>query len=371
MKQCFKNKMTLNIGPQHPSTHGVLRITTELKGEKILKCTPHPGYLHRGLEKAAENRLFAQYLPMVDRIDYLAGFFYSQAYLSATEELLEIELPLKAQYTRVLTMELNRISSHLLWLGCYMTDLGAQGPIFFAFSLRNEILNIFEKITGARMMHNYYTFGGVKDVIKNDILAEIQQYIENFPKKFKILENLINENPIFLDRTKDLGVLNTQNALIYSITGPNLRASGSNLDFRKEKPYLIYDKLEFSIPTAFEGDCYSRYKVRIDEIKISLGLINQCIDWLLANQNGEINLDIRPLTVKPKAGTAVSYTESARGLVMCRLVTDGSDKPQRVKWRTPSFYVVQVLEKLIPGNDLADLMAIFGSLDVVIPEVDR
>lgn len=371
MKQNNRKKMVINIGPQHPSTHGVIRFLTELEGEKIVKINPCLGYLHRGLEKAAEDRLFAQYLPMVDRVDYLAGFFCSQAYLSATEQLLEIELPLKAQYIRVLTMELNRIASHLLWLGCFMMDLGATGAIFFAFNLRNEILNIFEKITGSRMMHNYYTFGGVKDVIPNDILAEIQQYIKFFPKKFKIIEDLTATNPIFLDRTKGLGVLNTENALAYSITGPNLRASGSNLDFRKEKPYLIYDQLEFRTPTDFEGDCYSRYKVRIDEIKTSLSLSNQCVDWLLTNQTGEINLNISPLAVKPKAKTAVSYTESARGLIMCRVAADGSDKPKRVKWRTPSFYAVQVLEKLVPGNDLADLMAIFGSLDIIVPEVDR
>lgn len=371
MRTNSRSKMTLNIGPQHPSTHGVLRLLVELEGEKVLKCTPCLGYLHRGLEKAAQDRLFSQYLPMVDRVDYLAGFFYSHAYLSAIEELSEIELPKKAQYIRVLTMELNRISSHLLWFGAFLMDLGAAGPIFYAFNLRNEILNIFEKITGARMMHNYYVFGGVRHDISKDILKEISDFTYNFNKKFKVLENIVTKNPIFLDRTRGLGALNTQNAFDYSITGPNLRASGYNLDFRKEKPYLVYDELEFYAPTAFEGDCHSRYLLRVEEIKVSINLVNQCLDWLLAHESEKINLDIKPLGIKPKAGRAVSCVESARGLVMCHLVTDGGDKPKRVKWRTPSFYAVQSLEKLLPGNTLADFTAILGSLDIVLPEADR
>ncbi len=371
MKELARNKMTVNIGPQHPSTHGVLRLSVELDGEKITKCTPYLGYLHRGLEKAAQDRLFTQYLPMVDRVDYLAGFFYSQAYLSAVEELLEIEIPKNAQYIRVLTMELNRISSHLLWLGCFLMDLGNQGAVFYAFNLRNEILNIFEKITGARMMHNYYIFGGVRDKFSNNILNDILDFTQNFNQKFKVLENMITENPIFLDRTKGLGILTSEIALPYAITGVNLRASGLSLDFRKEKPYLIYDELDFTVPTAFEGDCYSRYKLRIDEIKISLDLVNQCTDWLLSHQEGKIALELNQINIKPKAGKAVSYTESARGLVMCHLITDGSEKPKRVKWRTPSFYAVQVLEKLAIGNTIADLMAIYGSLDIVLPEADR
>lgn len=371
MRENTKKKMIINVGPQHPSTHGVLRLSVELEGEKILKCTPHLGYLHRGMEKAAEDRLFGQYLPMVDRVDYLAGFFYSQAYISAVETLLEVDVPEYARYIRVLTMELNRVSSHLLWLGCFLMDLGATGPIFFAFSLRNEILNLFEKITGARMMHNYYVFGGVRNDISKDILLEILDFIKNFPEKFKVLEEIITKNPIFLDRTKDLGVVNTEKGLEYSITGPNLRAGGLGLDFRKEIPYLVYDKLEFSVPTAFEGDCYSRYKIRVNEIKNSLHLVNQCTDWLLAQNGGRCNLEIPILSVKPKAGIAQSKVESARGLVICHLFSDGGEKPYRVKWRTPSFYAVQLLENIAPGNNLADLMAIMGSLDIVLPEVDK
>lgn len=363
--------MIINIGPEHPSTHGPIRFSAELEGEKILKLTPHLGYLHRGIEKAAENRLFGQYLPMVEKIDYLAGFFCSQAYVSAVEALLEVEVPEYAQYIRVLTMELNRISSHLLWLGRFLLDLGATGPIFQAYSLRNEILNLFEKITGARMAHNYYVFGGVRDDISRLVLLEILDFIKNFPKKFKILEDIITENPIFIDRTRGLGIVNTECALKYSITGPNLRAGGLNLDFRKEIPYLVYDKLEFSIPTAFEGDCHSRFKIRIEEIKISLNIVNQCVDWLLAKGGGEFNRQISIADLKPKAGTAQSKTESARGLIICHIVSNGSEKPERVKWRTPSFYAVQLLENIAPGNNLADLTALMGSLDIVLAEVDK
>lgn len=371
MKTNSRNKMTLNIGPQHPSTHGVLRLLVELEGEKILKCTPHLGYLHRGLEKAAQNRLFGQYLPMVDRVDYLSGFFCSQAFLSTIEELSEIEIPKKAQYIRVLTMELNRIASHLLWFGTFLMDIGATGPIFYAFNLRNEILNIFEKITGARMMYNYYVCGGVRRDISNNILKEISDFTSHFNKKFKTLENIVTKNPVFLDRTTGLGVLNTRDAFDYSITGVNLRASGYNLDFRKEKPYLVYNELEFHTPVAFEGDCHSRYLLRVEEIKVSINLVNQCIDWLLTHSQENYSLNINPLNIKPKTGTAVSYTESPRGLIMCHLVTDGSEKPKRVKWRTPSFYAIQILEKLLPENTLADLTTIYGSLDVAISEADR
>lgn len=371
MKNITHNKTIINTNINYPSTHGILRFSAELEGEKIIKFTPELGYTHRGLEKAAQNRLFSRYLLMTEKIDYLADFFYVQAYLSAAEELLEIELPKNAQYIRVLTMELNRISSHLAWLGHFMQNLGASAPVFYAFNLRNEILNIFEKITGGRITHNYYIFGGVRNKISNDVLNDISDFIKNFKQKFKILNGVMAENPIFLDRTKGLGIITTEIALPYSITGVNLRASGLALDFRKEKPYLVYDELEFSIPTAFEGDCHSRYKLRMDEIEISLNLVKQCTEWLLANQNGEISLNINQAEIKPKAGRAVSWTESPRGLIMCHLITDGGKKPKRLKWRTPSFYAVQLLEKIAADCTLSDLSTLISSLDIVLAEADR
>lgn len=371
MKDITQNKTIINANTNRLSTHGILRFSAELENEKITKFTPELGYTHRGVEKAAQNRFFGQYLPLAEKIDYLSGFFYAQAFLSASELLLEIELPKKAQYIRVLTMELNRISSHLAWIGDFARNFGAAAPVYYAFNLRNEVLNIFEKITGSGVSHNYYIFGGVRNNISNEILNHISDFIKNLNQKLKILNDILIENPIFIDRTKGLGIITTETALPYSITGVNLRASGLTLDFRKEKPYLIYDELEFGIPTAFDGDCHSRYKLRIDEIHISLNLVKQCAEWLLANQNGKISLDINQAEIKPKSGKAISWTESARGLVMCHLAADGSKRPKRIKWRTPSFYSVQLLEKIAPGNFLADLSTIISSLDIVITEADR
>jgi len=371
MKTLIKDKMTLNIEPNHPLTRDLLGFSVELEGEKITKCAPRLGYSHRGFEKTAQDKLFTQYLPVVEKIDYLSEFFYAQAYIAAAEELLEIEPPKTAQYIRVLTMELNRISSHLFWLGQFISALGNNNAVFSTFNIRNEILDIFEKITGGRMTHNYYVFGGVRKKISNEILNNILNFTKNFNQKFKIIENMITQNPIFIDRTRNIGVLTTEKALSYSITGVNLRASGYALDFRKEKPYLTYDELDFSVPTAFAGDCYSRYKLRLDEIKTSLDIVNQCTDWLLTHNNEKINLNLNQIDIKPKAGRAVSYTESARGLVMCHLFTDGSEKPSRIKWRTPSFYAVQILEKLAVGCSLTDFTALYGSLDILAAEAER
>ncbi len=371
MKNNSKNNMIINLGPEKPLNPTGLSISVELEGEKIVKCTPQLGLTHRGLEKAAQDKDFSQYLPLVEKIDYLSAFFYAQAYLSALEGLSGIELPKKAQYIRVLTMELNRISSHLLWFGAFLMTLGTTTPVRLSYKLRDEILNIFEKLTGGRMSHNYYVFGGVKHDIPVEFLAEISTCLSNINKELKTLENMAAKNPIFTSRTMDIGVLNTQNAFEYSITGVNLRASGYNLDFRKEKPYLVYNELEFPTPTAFEGDVYSRYLLRIEEIKISINLVNQCIDWLLANEREKYSLNIDQNDIKPSAGRAVTCTESARGLVMCCLSTDGNNKAKRLKWRTPSFYTVQALGRLVPGHTLEDLNVVISSLDIVISEADR
>ncbi len=371
MKKILKNKIKIDIGPNHPLTQGALRLSVELDGEKILKCTPHPGYIHRGLEKTAQEKTFVQYLPLAEKVDFSGSFFHSQAYISTVEQLLDIELPKNAQYIRVLTMELNRIASHLLFLGHFLQDFHAAPPIFCAYNLANEILDIFKKITGSRITYNYYVFGGVKNKISNDILNNILDYITNFNKKIKILGDFIEKNPIFLSKTRGLGVITSEIALPYSITGINLRANGLPLDFRKEKPYLVYNELEFSLPTAFEGDCYSRCKLRLDEIQISINLVNQCIDWLLSHTEENVNLNLKPQDIIPKAGKAVSWTESARGLIMCHLIANGNKTPERLKWRTPSFYTLQLFEKIAENASVVDLPVIYNSLDISIPEVDR
>ena len=365
------NTMKINIGPQHPSTHGVLRLLADLKGETITNIEPVIGYLHRGMEKMAETRTYLQYLPIADRVDYLSGFFCSFAFISGVESLINAQIPIKAQYIRTITMEMNRISSHLLWLGCYLLDLGATSPLFYTFIEREKLLNIFEDLTGSRMMYNYYTFGGVKRDIPTALLKQIETFTKEFPKAIQEYEDLISDNPIFLARTLNTGILQKETAKQYSITGANLRASGVKKDLRKDLPYLVYNNLDFDIPVSSNADSYARYLVRIQEMKESNKIIAQCCDWLLSNEtDSDINSKINALTLKPE-GSVLSSVESTRGLLECFIEADGTNKPLRVKWRTPSFYAVQLLPHIAKNCMLPDLMAIFGSLDIIMPEADR
>lgn len=360
--------MKINIGPQHPATHGVLRLVLELDGETIKSCEPIIGYLHRGMEKMAENRTYLQYLPTVDRIDYLSGFFNSFAFCDAVENLAKIEVPKRASYIRVLTMEMDRIASHLLWLGTYLLDMGATSPLFYTFRDREVLLSLFEELTGQRLMYNYYTFGGVRRDVDNVWLDKVFDFVKMMPSKIQDYENIITGNPIFATRTKNIGVLSHAGASQYSITGPNLRACGIDVDYRKQSP--IYNEIDFDVVTAKNGDSFDRYKVRIEEMKVCLSIINQCVDWLKQNP-GEVLTTVKPAMLKVPAGEYISNVEAPRGLCSCYVKSDGSGKPYRVKWRTGSYYAVQVLPKLLEGAFYADLMAIFGSLDVILPEVDR
>ncbi|MBR1908432.1 NADH-quinone oxidoreductase subunit D [bacterium] len=369
MTNLFKT-MEINVGPQHPSTHGVLRLILELDGEIIKSCKPVVGYLHRGIEKMAENRSYLQYLPIVDRIDYLGGFFNSYAYCDCIEHLAEIDVPDKAKYIRVLCMELNRIASHLLWLGTFMLDLGASSPLFYCFRDRERILHIFEALTGQRMMYNYFTFGGVRFDIPSDIIDKISVFIEDMPECINDYENIITDNPIFVSRCKSKGILTKKNALQYSITGPNLRASGVNLDFRKSNPYLVYDRLNFDVSSDISGDAFSRYKVRIFELHSSLKIVEQCISFIKNSSDEFLNKSVKPVMLNIDNAEYTSSVESPRGLMSCTVMAGGKN-PYRVKWRTGSYYAVQVLPELLINAELADLMAIFGSLDVILPEVDK
>lgn len=372
MNKTLKNTFKLNIGPQHPATHGVLRCVEELDGERIKSLDFVIGYLHRGMEKMGEDMSPLQYLPTVDRVDYLAGFFCSYAYLNAVETLNEIEVPIKAQYIRVLTMELNRISSHLLWLASFLMDLGATSPYFYCFRERETVLDIFETLTGGRMMYNYYTFGGVKRDVSDEILNKISEFANDFPSKIQEYENIITKNPIFLQRTQDVGVISSKQALNYALTGVNLRASGVNFDLRKDRPYLVYSDLEFEIPTSKSGDSYARYLLRIRELEQSRRIVLQCVEWLKAHSDDtQINQNINAKTLTLKEGSAVGRVESARGEILCFLSSDCNKTPVRVKWRTPSFYALQVLPEVMKGKMYSDLMSAFGSLDVIMPEVDR
>lgn len=373
MTQSLTSKeMLINIGPQHPSTHGVLRLILTLEGEIIRNTEPVIGYLHRGMEKMAESRLYVQYLPLVDRIDYLSGFFNSASFCYAVEKLAGMEVPKYAEYIRLITMEFNRIASHLLWLGTFLLDLGATSPLFYTLRDREEILKLFENLTGQRMMYNYYCFGGVKKDLTEDWTQQALDLINKLPALFDEYEAIITKNPIFLDRVKGVGILDKELAINYGITGPNLRASGIDFDLRKSQSYSVYKEIDFKTHIAQNGDCYDRYTVRIAEMRECLKILKQAIKNLDEIEDKALYIKkINPLTIKPQKGETTSLVESSRGLTACYVVSDGSAKPYRLKWKTPSFSAVSIMPEILKNRPYADLMAILGSLDIVLPEVDR
>ena len=358
--------LKLNLGPQHPSTHGVLRLILELEGEKIISCEPDIGYLHRGMEKMAENLTYIQYLPTVDRIDYLAGCFYSELLCRTIEKASNVVLSDRVRAIRVTLLELNRIASHLLWIGAFLMDLGAVSPFFYAMREREMILRYFEKLTGQRMMYNYFVFGGVRKDI--DYLNDIEEIIKILPSKINDYENIITDNPIFLTRTIGKGILEPETAFNNSITGVNLRASGINYDLRTKDP--LYKGFEFSPVVLNEKDSWARYKARILELKESITIIEQGINILKQNDKLEQNL-INPLTLKLPEGEYYSEIEAPRGLASIYIKSTGEEKPYRLKWRTGSYYAVNLLRKLLVGEYLNDAIAIAGSLDIILPEVDK
>ena len=359
-------KLKLNLGPQHPSTHGVLRLILELEGEKILSCEPDVGYLHRGMEKMAEKLSYVQYLPLVDRIDYLAGFFYSELMCRTVEKALNLELSDKVRAIRVLMLELNRIASHLLWIGAFLMDLGATSPFFYAFREREMILKYFEKVTGQRMMNNYFVFGGVRRDIFD--LEDVENILATLEKKVSDYEKLITENPIFLQRTRGKGILLKEVALNSSITGVNLRASGFDLDFRKRDK--LYCGFYFESVVLEGSDSWSRYKARVLEIIESSNIVRQSLEYL--KKGGELNQSlINPLNIKLPEGEYYSEIEAPRGLASLYIKSTNEKTPYRLKWRTPSFYAVNLLRKVLVGEYLNDAIAIAGSLDIILPEVDK
>lgn len=395
VENAVKKEMIINVGPQHPSTHGVLRLIMTLEGEIIKNTKPVIGYLHRGMEKLAESRSYFQYLPMVDRIDYLSSFFCTAAFCYAVESIADLKVPKKAEYIRLITMEFNRISSHLLWLASFLLDLGATSPLFYAFREREDILKLFEELTGQRMMYNFYTFGGVKKDLPEGWITKALELCKKMPKMFDEYEAIITKNPIFLERTRGIGILTPKVGLDYGITGANIRASNVNSDLRKTNPYSVYEDIDFNVCLAENGDSYDRYMVRIAEMRESVRIIEQALKQLpggtpeklkvkkvncgCGKENCEfcgfdaqlVGKKLNAAVFKPAAGEAISMIEAPRGIMTCYVVSDGTNKPQRVKWRTPSFSSVQVLPELIQNRNYSDLMPIFGSLDVVLPEVDR
>lgn len=367
------DEMIINLGPQHPATHGVLRVLLTLDGEFVKHAEPVLGHLHRAQEWQGQNRTWFQYQALIDRVDYLSGMYTSWALCRAAETLDECETSEKAEFLRVMVSEMNRISSHLLWLGTYLIDLGAMfGFPFYPFREREKLLDLFEEIAGQRMMYNYIRIGGVQREPKDSWLKRLKKFTEEFDDRVDEYEAIVTENPIFLKRTKGVGRISMEHAKNYGVTGPSIRASGSQLDLRKTKPYSVYPKLDFNvqwldIPEG--GDTWDRYICRIREMRESNKIIKQCMDMMPTE--GTLMAKKQNAGLRVKAGEGFAAVESPRGILGCYIISDGKDKPIRFRWRNPSFCNLSCLGDILVGAPIADIMAIFGSIDVILPDVDR
>ncbi|NLY56538.1 MAG: NADH-quinone oxidoreductase subunit D [Firmicutes bacterium] len=359
--------MLVNIGPQHPSTHGVLQVIVELEGETVISAEPELGYLHRCFEKICEGWSYPQIIPLTDRLDYISAIFNEWVYCRAVESLMGLEIPERAEYLRVIMAELNRIGSHLIAVGTFGMDLGATTPFTWVFRVREDLLNIFELVTGARQMYNYLRIGGVKQDIPEEFPTLIEQFFAVLEEFLVNYETLLVKNPIFVARSKMVGVLTAEVGLAYAATGPFLRASGPRLDLRVSEPYSVYDRFKFEVPTGTNGDCYDRTVVRLAEMRESMKIIRQALAQMPA---GEIRAKT-PKVLKVPAGEVYTAVESPRGEVGVYLVSDGGTSPYRLKWRSPSFVNLSTLPELVKGTKLADFIAILGSIDIILGEVDR
>jgi len=384
--------MTINMGPQHPSTHGVLRLVLDIDGETVVKITPHVGFLHRGVEKLAEHKTYHQFITLTDRLDYLAPISNNLGYVLAVEKLLDIEVPKRSQYIRVLLCELTRISSHLLWLATHALDIGAMTVFFYCFRERETLYDIFEMVSGARMNLSYLRIGGVARDLPDGFIEKVREFINTFPSKLKDYETLLTKNKIWLMRTKDVGIISAEDAIDYGLSGPSIRGSGVKWDIRKSEPYSSYDELDFIVPVGENGDVYDRYIVRIEEMRQSNEIVRQAMDNLPA---GKLNADIPDVVPPPKeeikssmeslihhfkivtegicppAGEVYVGIEAPKGELGYYIVSDGTKNPYRVKIRPPSFVNLEGLQKMSEGHLVADVVAIIGSLDIVLGEIDR
>jgi NADH-quinone oxidoreductase subunit D len=344
-----------------------MHLLLTLDGEVVVSCEPNIGYSHRGHEKMAENRIYEQFLPNPARMDYLSGMIFNHGYCMAVEKLCGIEVPRRADYIRVITSELNRIASHFIGAMDYAMGLGAITPFLYGWDDREHILDLLEMVSGSRLTYSYGRFGGVRNDITKEFYDGTRRFIERLRGRFWDYENLINQNIIFIKRSRDIGVISKELALDFGVTGPTLRGSGVAYDVRKQEPYSAYPEFKFDIPTRKEGDCLARYQVRMAELEQSLNIIEQALDHL---PPGPVRAKV-PRFVTPPAGDCYFNFESARGAVGFYIVSDGSRIPYRIKVRAPSFSNLFVLTKICPGHFLADVIAIFGSIDVTVPEIDR
>jgi len=388
-------ELTVNMGPQHPATHGVLRLVLELEGEVIKKCIPHIGYLHRGIEKLSEDLTYVQSLPLTDRMDYLSSMVNNEGFCVAIEKLMGIEVPERAKFIRTMMAEMARISSHLIWIATHALDIGAMTVFLYAMRDREEILEMFEMVTGARLTVSYPRVGGVRCDINDEFLDKLYTFIEKFPKKVEEYETLIDRNRVWLKRTKGVGVITAQEAINWGLTGPTLRGSGVFYDVRKFFPYDAYDKVDFDVPIGKNGDIYDRYRCRMLEFRQSARIIKQCIEKLpegpiLADNALRIRMPESPLKIDKKDIIFEIYTEdkgiqefiqkftevyasveAPRGELGFYIVCDDSSKPYRMRVRAPSFVHAGVLPKLCEGSLVADVIANIGSIDIVLGECDR
>ncbi|MDE0104555.1 MAG: NADH-quinone oxidoreductase subunit D [Bryobacterales bacterium] len=361
------NELVLNMGPQHPSTHGVLRVILKLDGETVLGTDCVIGYLHRGVEKIAEDRTYQQFAPYVDRMDYVAAVSNGLGYCMAVEKLLDVEIPERAQCVRVILTELNRVASHLLWLGTHALDIGAITPVFLCFREREEVLKIFEKYCGARLTTHAFRIGGLQyetyDTFEKDCVA----FCDLMEEKVKEYHDLLTGNRIWVKRTTGVGILTAEDCKAYGVTGPLLRAAGVAWDLRKAQPYCGYEKYDFEIPTREGADTFDRYIVRMREMEQSCRIIRQAVDAL---PSGPIKGKVAKV-IKPPPGEAYVSIEAPKGELGYYVVSDGSLKPYRVRVRPPSFVNLAALDKMCRGSLVADVVAIIGTIDIVLGEVDR
>jgi len=386
-------EISISMGPQHPATHGVLRLVLDLDGETVVKCTPYVGYLHRGVEKLSEHRNYLQVIPLTDRLDYISSMANNIGYCVAVERLFGIEAPERAEYIRTITAEMTRISSHLLWLATHALDIGAMTVFLYCFRERETILDLFEKLCGARLTVSYPRIGGVRNDVNGKWLDELYQFTEEFPMRIEQYETLIDQNRIWLQRTKGIGVISAGEAINWGMTGPVLRGSGVPYDIRKFMPYGVYDKVKWEVPIGKNGDVYDRYRVRMEELRQSNLIIRQCIKQI---PEGAIMADAPKFTLSPKdkvltdmehlirqfilvtkgpqtapEGEIYAATEVPKGELGFYIVSDGTGKPYRLRIRAPSFVHIGALPRLCEGGLVADVIANIGTIDIVLGECDR
>lgn len=391
-KATAQKELTLNMGPQHPATHGVMRLVVDLQGETIVGMDPQLGYLHRGIEKWMESRTYHQIIPMTDRLEYISCMNNNLGYVVAVEKLAGITVPERAQFIRTLMAELTRLSAHLVWLGTHALDMGAMTVCLYAQRERELILDLTEMVTGARQTVSYCRIGGVRNDIPRDFFDKCREFTELFPKRLEEYDTLIRENRIWLKRTVGIGVFSAEDAVNYGLTGGTLRGSGVNYDVRKVEPYAAYDKVEFDVPLGKNGDVYDRYIVRISEMRQSNRIIRQCLDMM---QPGPITTGDPRYAIPEKVdvmknmstlahqfvlmskwvpmpkGEVYVATENPKGELGFYIVSDGSGRPYRIKIRSPSYVHVSALSKMSTGHMVADVIACIGTIDIVLGEVDR